>query len=240
VSFGPTVSFGPIASPGPIASASLILGVDLAAKNSAYSLLGTSGKVITSGDSFQIPEQTFVKTITDQFCYTTESSPAPNYLLIEDLPHGLRFGSTVKDVCRLQGRILHELDGVLSFDFIYFIPPALWQRWFPGVYKGGKRGAAKAALELGYVPPDLIGAHTRALQSVSGKERSALRTVLHKVETDYVDAFLLAWWGHLMLDRYGTIWVPSAQQWDPERRSFQSRSKEEFERSFNTKWMGHG
>lgn len=118
-------------------------------------------------------------------------------VIVEDLPHSLKFGKIVKNAARAQGRLAQELDRVGSLDKTWFIPPQLWQMYYPGVYRNdkNKKNAAEAAKSLGYTPPQLL------TKSVRGKDRVTAR----KIMTDHVDAYLIANWTLKKLEEHNNL-----------------------------------
>lgn len=158
-----------------------ILGVDLAARYSA-----AVGLVKTDTAEYCVMGQMDSLTDNDWFINgVINSTSGPfDYIVIEDLPQGLRFMKNVKQVCRLQGKIqgVAKQKGYSS-EKIRFAPPSAWQTHFDGVWKGGLDGAREAARLCGYRAPNLH-------QDLRGKPR----TQAIKVESDYVDAYLIARW----------------------------------------------
>lgn len=159
-----------------------MVSVDLASKFSAFCCMDKDGQVLTEENTGKGILAWWIREMLAPFSVFSESQP--KILLIEDLPHGVPYREVVKEVCRIQGRILQEADKDFRPDAeIWFIQPQLWQRHFEGVYRGGPGGAAAAALALGYEPPDLLtGTH--------GKDRVTAR----KLMTDHVDSFLMGRW----------------------------------------------
>jgi hypothetical protein len=88
-----------------------ILAVDLAAKYSAACLMADDYTVIDQFDSWQISEDVFIRRLTAPWLMPNfdNDDPPPTSMVIEDLPHGLQYSTLVKTVCRLQGRIYHEM-----------------------------------------------------------------------------------------------------------------------------------
>lgn len=162
-----------------------LLAVDLAASFSAACLLH-DGQVMWQGDSWQKPQAEFVDAITDPFDPAHPAYANPDVLVIEDLPARLPFMTNVRDVCRLQGRIVERMWVHGAVDKIMFVQPATWQAHYTEL--GMKRGAGPAvvvpvAAQLGYTPPDLTAR--------TGKgERATAR----KVATDYCAAYLIGRW----------------------------------------------
>lgn len=187
----------------------LVLAVDLAASMSAWCAV-EDGQVHHQGDSYQMSESEVIDAIlgcVGQF--------DPDFVVVEDLPHRLPFAALVKTVCRMQGRLVHGLWEITALDRLLFVPPALWQRHFPGVWRQGTAGAAKAAAGRGYVAPNLRDFDPRfSVEGLSGKERAAVRAADRKVRTDYVDAFLIATWALDVWEEMGTLDVPQTQRYE--------------------------
>lgn len=133
-------------------------GVDLAAKSSAVCVLDSSGQVAREFASTQMSELLFVRKIVH--CASVGT------VLIEDTPPGLRYDINTKNVCRLQGRILQEVDHQIdrhmmlsgTVNNIVWVQPMKWMRYF-GWQSKAKSGStaswAKATCtEAGYEPPE--------------------------------------------------------------------------------------
>ncbi len=167
----------------------MYLGVDLAANLSAALLLDVDGQVIDQWDSWGVPVW--------EFCRETvhRASRHKAILMVEDLPYGLSRQAQIKPPIRAQGMMIAHaaLQGIIPQTL--FIAPATWQRDYPGVWKGGKEGAAAAAELLGYTPPDLLTQYVDTIPALGkehAKERSKIRAQLKKLSTDYTDAYLIA------------------------------------------------
>ncbi len=159
-----------------------ILAVDLAAKYSAACLMDDDGRVEREWDSWQRSEDWWVKSLAAVF-----HCNAPDYCVIEDLPHGLKYNQTLKAVCRLQGRIYQEFCRYEVDNKIIFVDPATWRNTYPLLRKRGVgiEGLFQVAAGAGYTPPgDLLD---RA-KGAGGK------TLATKVGSDYCSAFLIARW----------------------------------------------
>lgn len=115
------------------------------------------------------------------------------YSIFEDVPHGINRLFMVKSVLRLQGAVMNEFFKVNKLHTMFWLQPAVWQRSFEGVWKGGIEGARLAAEKLGYVGPDLLVEYDHMLPE-KGPERTKIRAQLKKATTDYPDAFLIAEW----------------------------------------------
>jgi len=171
----------------------LYLGVDLASRSSAFVGVGDEGEVIVMGDSYGKTETDFVHELI-----ATAAEYRLVYgsfvLAVEDLPHHIPYRISVKEVCRIQGRIAHHANYYGMLSQLVFVPPATWQRSYDGVFRQGAKGARAAAEELGYTPPDLVADERFDIMSYSGKERTKRRNAAKKMMTDYDDAFLIARW----------------------------------------------
>jgi hypothetical protein len=192
----------------------LVQSIDLAARLSASVLMGSGREVVDQWDTVGLGESGVVQRVASRF-HPGCSEDVPSVLVIEDLPHKLPFASLVKAVCRLQGRIVQQMDAYGAADRVLFIPPALWQRHFQGVWRRGPAEYAALAREMGYEPPNLLEEREGELLALRGRERSQLRAKLKKAMTDYVDAYLIAVWAHETVERHGTLSVPSVQWYLP-------------------------
>jgi hypothetical protein len=110
-----------------------IVAVDLAARYSAAVKINFTDKplppearVVAAWDSWKVSEMEFVHSICAPFDPARFDSRPPEVMLIEDLPHGLKFAALVKRVCRIQGRIVELMEQYGQRDKILFVPPALW------------------------------------------------------------------------------------------------------------------
>lgn len=174
-----------------------LLAVDLAAKFSAACLL-VDGEVAWQDDSWQKTEKQFIDEITDLFDPYHDpvyAAPVPDVLVIEDLPARLPFMTNVKDVCRLQGRIIERMAVYGQVDKILFVQPATWQESYAEL--GIKRGAGPdivvpVAAQLGYTPPDL-----------SARIGKGEKATARKVSTDYCAAFLIGRWAYNTVNSTG-------------------------------------
>ncbi len=164
-------------------------GVDLAASSSALVILGLSGpNVRFQDDSFDRTDGQFISTIVG-------AALDGSLVVIEDLPYHIPYRLSVKDVLRLQGRLIGAMEHRGLLDRMVFVVPSTWQQSFNGVWRGGPKAAQAAALEQGYERPTLVDSEARfSLEGMTGKPRSNRRTKIKKLETDYVDAFLIARW----------------------------------------------
>ena len=161
---------------------STLVAVDLAAKYSAACLLEAStGTVLRQWDTWNRTTRQFLLDVTAPFL----GYPAPDILVVEDLPHRLPFNNIVREVCRLQGRFIEKMDSYGLLTKLVFVPPAEWRRCYAGLKNGtGPDAVIPVAAELGYTaPPELV---ERAVGIKGGK------AIARKVATDYCAAYLIA------------------------------------------------
>lgn len=170
----------------------MILAVDLASKFSAACLMDLHGSVTTEWHSWGLSEASWVNSLVVQ-------SKFAEIVLIEDLPFALRISKTVRDVYRLQGRIIENMsDDILNISKMVFIPPKLWQDYFKpdGMKSGDKKAAKKIAEEkYGYIAPQLLH------KELHGVDRTHAR----KSMEDHTDAFLIARYMLEQVKEYGSI-----------------------------------
>lgn len=170
-----------------------VVGVDLAAKYSAVCWMGHLGSVIEQWDTWGRTEQAFINLLVAPFRHCPVP---PAVLAIEDLPHRLPFASLVKNVCRLQGRIVQAMDDIGMLERVLFVPPAEWRKTFPGLERGtGPDAVIPVASRQGYTPPDLS----------DRIRRSGHITIARKVASDYCAAFLIARWALSTWDENATF-----------------------------------
>ena len=181
-----------------------IEAVDLAARYSAAVVLGAKAEtteILWQWDSWKPTEMEFVHKICEPFSPTRI---APDVMLIEDLPHGLKFAALVKRVCRLQGRIVEVMAQYGQRDKILFVPPALWQRHYHRqLGEKWPDAVVPVAERHSYAPPNLVEEGMKAAE----------RTIAKKVMTDYCAAYLIANWGLEQLERHGTFDVEGTQRY---------------------------
>lgn len=164
----------------------MIQAVDLASKLSATTLIDLEGGVLSEVHSWKGPgllssDEEWVEEIVEPW----QGSEVPLVLAIEDLPHSLKFQSDVKRVCRIQGRICDRLDAWGYLDRVLFVPPALWQRAYEGVWRQGPAVVVPVAKrDFDYDPPDT------GWRDLHYKDR----TTAKKAQTDYCAAYLIARW----------------------------------------------
>lgn len=164
-----------------------VVALDLAARNSAYCLLAdgrVADQAVSTGPGWRLTGWQFVRQAAEI------AGAARAVFVVEDMPAVRRFDTVVRDVARLQGACV-VWAAAAGLAEVVFVKPTLWQRAIPGVYRGKPAGARAAAAALGYTPPDLLGSWPLPAH---GAERAAARKLAKKVESDYVDAFLLAHW----------------------------------------------
>lgn len=139
--------------------------------------------VIREWDSWQKTETDFISSITSVFFLTAKQ---PDALIIEDLPARVPWMSTVKDVCRLQGRIVERMGGFEAVSRIVFVQPAQWRAHYGALLKNGTGAAAvvPVAARYDYLPPPL------EYRAANAKERQTAR----KIATDYCAAYLIGRW----------------------------------------------
>ncbi len=179
-----------------------IVAVDLAAKYSAACRMDTGYQVIDQFDSWQISEQQFIWRLTDMYADA-------EYMVIEDLPHGLKYSTLVKTVCRLQGRIFHACmhESKYADEDIIFAAPAEWRKHYDLKRGTGPEIVVPTAAEFGYTPPDLS---ERAKGIKGGK------AIARKVATDYCSAYLIARWAQDMKGIHGTYNVVGTSRYNTE------------------------
>lgn len=182
-----------------------LLAVDLAAKFSAACLM-TGGKVTWQCDSWQKTESDFIDLVTGIFDPDDDLNmpPQPDVLVIEDLPHGVKYLPNVKDVCRLQGRIVERMHSYNALGRVLFTPPNEWRHHYGESLKRGTGPDAvvPVAASLGYTPPDLTG------RTGKGEKATA-----RKVATDYCAAFLIARWAQGTFESTGTYDQPRTSRY---------------------------
>lgn len=161
----------------------MILCLDLAARFSAGCLVDPSGEVVEQFHSWQLSPFQFAHKVAHTFATLPVSSDP--FLVIEDMPFNVGQTKTVRDVYRLQGMILQQVQQFHEEDRVVWLPPALWQFHFKsaGMRKGNKADAKMIAEEkYGYTPPQLLH------KDLHGVDRQHAR----KTMEDYVDAFMIS------------------------------------------------
>lgn len=163
--------------------------VDLASKQSAWNTSTAEGELLHEGDSLGLSSIVTVRNVVQHL-----KTFNPKILLVEDLPYGIKSQAMTKPVTRLQGMLmLGVYESGWDGEF-YFINPASWQKFFPGVSHGPAderiESARVHAKRLGYEPPNLVQNYLDSLPE--GKKALKKHTApLAKTQTDYIDAFLL-------------------------------------------------
>jgi hypothetical protein len=184
-----------------------ILAVDLAAKYSAACLMADDYTVIDQFDSWQISEDVFIRRLTAPWLMPNfdNDDPPPTSMVIEDLPHGLQYSTLVKTVCRLQGRIYHEMARDYQGRRVLYVAPATWRAHYEGMQRGtGPEIVVPVAERYGYTPPDF----TLRAKGNGGKTRAK------KVATDYCSAYLIARWAIDVNNEHATFDVPGTSRYD--------------------------
>jgi hypothetical protein len=155
-------------------------------------MMDLNGSVTEEWHSWGLTEVEWVDSLVYQ-------SMSADILLIEDVPFSLRISKIVRDVYRLQGKIIqNSQERLLSTEGIVFIPPKLWQDYFkPDGMKSGDKKAAKRIAEekYGYCPPELLH------KDLHGVDRTHAR----KSMEDHIDAFLIARYMLEQFNQYGSI-----------------------------------
>jgi hypothetical protein len=180
-----------------------VLAVDLAAKYSAACLMDEDYQVINEFDSWGRSESQFIAELVDCFVWAT---PDPDVMVVEDLPHGLRYSTLIKTVCRLQGRIFDRMQFTRQCgDDILFLAPAEWRRTFPGMERGtGPEAVTPVSAAFGYKPPDL---------SERAKVKGG-KAIARKVATDYCSGYLIARWAIDTKTKHGTYDVTGTSRYN--------------------------
>lgn len=181
------------------------VAVDLAAKYSAA--MGVDGSnpatplVEWQGSSYPIGEDGFLELLTAPFVSPHLRYGYPSDLIVEDLPHGVRYNAITKRVCQIQGRIKDRMNRLGYGDRILFLPPQVWQRYF-GVSGKPELFEAKA-LERGYCPPTLD--EIISTFKLDYEPKAPEKKMTRKIRTDFIAAFLIGCWA---VDQYtlnGTV-----------------------------------
>jgi hypothetical protein len=194
----------------------IVRGVDLAARYSAFVDGTSSGQVVASGDSSE--NRNVASAVVSNLS-------AVDFLVIEDLPQShILFTGIVKSVCRTQGRIIHSLSSE-ELTRTFLVPPAVWQRHYPGVFRGPLSAAKDTAQELGFTPPDLLQDKRGLYEDLKGLPRQKVRARLKKISTDYVDAFLIMKWAQDVLCEHPLRSVSGIFFWDEEIQDFVTSSQ---------------
>lgn len=187
-----------------------VLAVDLAAKYSAACLMDEDFTVIRQFDSWQTSEVNFIQEVVEPWYAGPTFADCPEFLVIEDLPHGLKYSTLIKSVCRLQGRIAQAMSDTYhgEVDDVLFIAPAEWRRVYPGLERGtGPDAVVPVAAELGYEPP--MDELLKRAEGVKGG-----KAIARKVATDYCSAYLIARWAITTKIKFGTYDVVGTSRYD--------------------------
>lgn len=156
----------------------MLLSVDLAPRNSAAVALDSGSKVIFQYDSLNATLLEFLNELGQ-----SALNPFIEIVLLEDMPHGSSFRFDVKESCRMQGMVLKQLIDLDMSNKVLFVQPNKWKSYHKVPSRNKERQAREIAKALGYEPPDL---HSHLhLQE---------RTKARKIETDYIDAYLMGRW----------------------------------------------
>lgn len=175
-----------------------IVAVDLAAKYSAAIHMSAARQPIHQWDSWQKTETEFLDTITTPW----RSGTPPDVLIVEDLPHGVPYMTVVKDVCRLQGRIVERMNSFGHIKAIGFVQPAAWRAHFDLKQGSGPAAVIPVAEQYGYWPPDL-----------TDRTGKGDRATARKVATDYAAAYLIGRWALDFFDEHGTFDAPRTSRY---------------------------
>jgi hypothetical protein len=180
-----------------------VLAVDLAAKYSAACVMDNEYQVLVQFDSWGRQESAFIHELIETYVW---GDGDPDVMVVEDLPHGLRYSTLIKTVCRLQGRIYDRLQFTVQCgDEILYVAPAEWRRTFTGMERGtGAEAVTPVSAAFGYQPPDL---------SERAKVKGG-KAIARKVATDYCSAYLIARWAIDTKSKYGTYDVTGTSRYD--------------------------
>ncbi len=184
-----------------------VLAVDLAAKYSAACLMDHDYRVIDQFDSDEgRSEDDFVYKLAGFWMFYYDSEFAPEVMVVEDLPHGLKYSSLVKAVCRLQGRIAQAMHETTEGDYedLLFLAPATWRAHYDLKRGTGPEAVFDACAQFGYEAPDL----TERFKGKGG------RTKAKKIESDYCAAYLMAHWAIDMHKTHKTYDVPGTSRYN--------------------------
>jgi hypothetical protein len=179
-----------------------VLAVDLAAKYSAACVMDDNYQVLWQLDSWDQTEDRFIYLLTSWWL----RRDAPEVMVVEDLPHGLKYSTLVKTVCRIQGRIVQAMSETTDGDWndMVFVAPATWRAHFELKRGTGAEAVFPASAALGYTPPDL----TARAKGNGGKTRAT------KVASDYCSAYLIARWAVDMKKTHDTYDVAGTSRYD--------------------------
>jgi hypothetical protein len=179
-----------------------VVAVDLAAKFSAAVWLDEKRRVFHQCDSWQSTETYFIDTITQPWRHAV--SP-PAALIVEDLHPRVPWMTVVKDVCRLQGRIVERMSSYGHREAVVFVQPDQWRMHFEGLGRGtGPDAVSPVAEAFGYTAP--LDLADRAV--VKGSKATA-----RKVATDYCAAYLIGRWALDYHDEHGNFDAPRTSRY---------------------------
>lgn len=153
-----------------------------------------SGVVVDEFHSWTLTSAQFAHLLNEKLRYL----PSDTLMFVEDMPFSVGQTKTVRDVYRLQGRIIQLLHQWGSSHKIVWVPPNLWQTYYKdkGMKSGDKKAAKRVAEEYyGYSPPELLH------KDLHGKDRVDAR----KTMEDHTDAFLIARYVLEQSQKYGSI-----------------------------------
>jgi hypothetical protein len=189
-----------------------LVAVDLAARFSAAVRYTANHHVVGQWDSWQKTEDEF---LSDLVLHFLPHNTTPTYLVVEDIPAHVLWSRSVRDVLRIQGRLVQQMSTLGWLSRLVFVQPATWQEHYPGIKRGrGPQQVVQVAAAFGYSPPPL--AHRCEASTRTGKPKASERKTAEKVGTDYCAAYLIARWaadfhntcGHLnaaRTTRYHTV-----------------------------------
>lgn len=189
-----------------------ILGVDLAAKYSAACWLNDDGAVIRQWDSWGLSETEFISSLLGPFV-VPGPEPAPQYIVLEDLPHRLPFSTLIKQVSRLQGRIYDRFERVDCQSQVVWLDPATWRNHHALLRRKGlgPQAVVDSAGLVGYAAP-------LEELTVRAKGNGGIG-VARKVASDYCSAFLIARWALKSLQTWDSIDVPGTSRYGEHQKT---------------------
>lgn len=192
-----------------------ILAVDLAAKFSAAVTMTYDHEVVDQHDSWHLPERKFVERICDPFDTWGTFYTGVDWLVVEDLPARVMWTNSVKDVCRLQGRLKERLDEYEALGRLVLVQPETWREHYkPDLKRGtGPDAVVGVAAQYGYQSPDLtdrLARHPDNPDRILAGERPTAR----KVGTDYCAAYLIARWAVDRLNTHGDLNAPRTTRFE--------------------------
>src|SRR3954471_14590137 len=93
--------------------------------------------VTSAIDSWQAPEDALIRSLVWSW-HNGYVGRRPDVMVVEDLPHGVRYSTLIKDVLRLQGRIVEAMEHTAhgSRADIVFVAPRAWRAHYPGLERG--------------------------------------------------------------------------------------------------------